>query len=57
MNSLRICPITEHIDYEFTLQWIRDLENNEGKIKQESIHLSIDVDIFKIALSQILQSK
>jgi hypothetical protein len=20
MNSLRICPITEHIDYEFTLQ-------------------------------------
>ncbi len=55
-NSCRICPTTENIDHEFILQWIKDLANDEDKIIEESRSLSIDVDIFKIALSQILQS-
>ena len=57
MNPCRICPESENIDSKFILQWIKDLANNEDKIKEEAIYLSIDVDIFKIALSQILQSR
>lgn len=56
MNPCRICPESENIDSKFILQWIKDLANDEDKIKEEAKHLSIDVDIFKIALSQILQS-
>jgi hypothetical protein len=57
MNPCRICPTTENIDHEFILQWIKDLAANEDKMIKESIYLSIDVDIFKIALLQILQFK
>lgn len=56
MNPCRICPESENIDSKFILQWIKDLANDEDKIREEAIHLSIDVDIFKIALAQILQS-
>jgi hypothetical protein len=57
MNTCRMSTDSETIDHEFILQWIKNIANDEDKIIEESKHLSIDVDIFKIALSQILQSR
>jgi len=57
MNTCRIHQDSERVDHEFMLQWIHDLAKSENKIDEESEYFSIDRDILKIALAEILQSK
>ncbi len=55
MNHVRMCDDGATIDIEFMLQSMNELANDEDKIREEANILSINRDIFTIALSQILE--
>ncbi len=58
MNSCRfICPDNGRLDYKFMLQNIQELADDKDKLEEEADLLSIDIDIFRQAVFEILNTK